>query len=92
MNQKFTMDYENAVVSANNIEASRALVETGFNQMKEEVNGKVGTSAWSGVRADQFKTKWNEFAENFDSCVSQLRTVRSKVETAHTTYQSLDQQ
>lgn len=91
MNQKFTMNYEAAVTSANNIEAARAAVETGFNAMKEEVNSKIGTSVWSGSRADAFKSKWNEFAQNFDACVSQLRNVRQKVEAAHETYQKLDQ-
>ncbi len=92
MNQTFTMNYEAAVNSANNIESARANVETGFAQMKNEVSDKLGTPVWSGDAATQFKNKWNEFSTNFDACVAQLRGVRSKVESAYDTYRKFDQQ
>ncbi len=92
MNQTFTMNYEAAVASANNIESARATVETGFNQMKNEVNDKLGTPVWSGDAATQFKNKWNDFSANFDACVAQLREVRTKVDAAYETYRKFDQQ
>ena len=88
---KFTINYEAAMTSANNIESARAQVTNNFNAMKDEVNSKIGTSVWSGVRANEFKNKWNEFASNFDVCLNQLANVREKVEAAHEAYLQLDQ-
>ncbi len=91
MNNSFTIDYEKALVSVGTIESSISQVRSGFDSMRDEVNSKIGTSVWSGTRANEFKSKWEEFATNFDACISQLETVRAKVEAAHQTYLQLDQ-
>ena len=75
------VNYDAAKQKANSIYNIAEQVNGLFNEAMREIDEKIGNqNVWSGAAAADFKSKWNEFTNEFNVQLQHILTIQDKIE------------
>lgn len=85
------LDYEAASAQARVVEGLADSINSILKDLVSQVESNVNNnSVWSGVSANNFMSKWNECAANFDAFVNHVKSIQQKIDYTATEVSTFD--
>ena len=89
--QVIRIDYDAALEKAGVVESLADDVNTLLKDLVQNVESNIGnTSVWTGNSAADFKAAWDKCADDFDSYVNHIKTIRNQMEETHRQVSAFD--